>query len=178
MLILVSGATTTLRSFGDDRFGVLIEPQAKCRPATLQLQPGKWAMDNGAYAGLDVAAYLQMLERYRAMPGCLWVTAPDVVGDAAATLARWPFWSRLLRGLGYAPALERSTIRRWNYTARIAAAGFGKTSGTASRTAKCGTSRRAKHTRTSPRSKRSTPMYDPLCDDLARTHRSCPARCA
>jgi hypothetical protein len=34
----------------------------------------------------------------------LFVTAPDVVADAAATCARWPFWSRLIRGLGWPPA--------------------------------------------------------------------------
>jgi hypothetical protein len=45
-----------------------------------------------------------MLERFHGKPGCLFVTAPDVVGDAASTLARWPFWSRLIRGLGHAPA--------------------------------------------------------------------------
>jgi ribosome modulation factor len=36
--------------------------------------------------------------------GCLFVTAPDVVGDATATLALWPFWSALIRGVGFAPA--------------------------------------------------------------------------
>ncbi len=32
------------------------------------------------------------------------MTAPDVVADAASTLRLWPFWSQLLRGLGYRPA--------------------------------------------------------------------------
>jgi hypothetical protein len=70
----------------------------------LDLQPGKWAMDNGAFSGFDEGAYVRMLERFADRPGCVFVTAPDVVADAAATLARWPFWARLIRGLGLAPA--------------------------------------------------------------------------
>lgn len=105
MLILVSGATTTLRKFNDDRFGVLVVPGARSNPEGLPLRVGKWAMDNGAYSGLDAVAFINMLERYYGIPGCLWVTAPDVVGNADATLAKWPFWSRLLCGVGYPPAL-------------------------------------------------------------------------
>lgn len=61
-------------------------------------------MDNGAFSGFDEGAFVRMLERFAGVPGCLFVTAPDVVGDAAATLERWPFWSRLLRGLNLTPA--------------------------------------------------------------------------
>lgn len=113
-MILVSGATATLKKWDDPRFGVLVVPGAGNNPEALPLRPGKWAMDNGAFSGLDAVAFINMLERYHpyqsyqtyhGYQGCLWVTAPDVVGDAAATLARWPFWSRLLRGIGYPPAL-------------------------------------------------------------------------
>lgn len=103
MIILVSGATATLRKFDDPRFGVLVVPGAFNNPQALPLER-PWAMDNACYTGLDRVAFIRMLERYYGIPGCLWVSAPDVVGDAAATLARWPFWSQLLRGLGYPPA--------------------------------------------------------------------------
>lgn len=76
------------------------------KPESLRLDDGKWAMDNGAFTKFDAAAYMAMLEAFwpwRA--GCLWVTAPDVVGDAEATLARWPFWSRVIHGAGYPAAL-------------------------------------------------------------------------
>ena len=114
MRILVSGATATLRSVEDDRFGVLVVPGSRSNPGALPLRPGQWAIDNGAYSGLDAVAFLHMLERYHpsqasqashGSQGCLFVAAPDVVGHAAATLERWPFWSQLLRGIGFPPAL-------------------------------------------------------------------------
>ena len=115
MLLLVSGATKYPRNVD---VGHLIVPRAWALPSTLDLQPGRWAMDNGAFSGFDEGAYIRMLERFSGLggrvkgngsdgsttAGCLFVTAPDVVADAAATLARWPFWARLIRGLGFAPA--------------------------------------------------------------------------
>ncbi len=101
MLVLVSGATKTVRP---DHVGHLIVPRAWNHADALQLQPGKWAMDNGAFSGFDEGAFVRMMEHFSGMPGCLFVTAPDVVADAASTLKRWPFWSRLIRGLGFAPA--------------------------------------------------------------------------
>jgi hypothetical protein len=61
-------------------------------------------MDNGGFSGFDEGAFVRMLERFAFRPGCIFATAPDFVGDAAATRARWPFWSRLIRGLGVPPA--------------------------------------------------------------------------
>ncbi len=113
MLLLVSGATRYPR---DARVGHLVVPRQW--NAALDLHPGRWAMDNGAFSGFDEGAFVRMLERFSGLDGrvrgngcdgstpagCLFVTAPDVVADAASTLARWPFWSRLIRGLGFAPA--------------------------------------------------------------------------
>lgn len=107
MLLLVSGATTFPRTAD---VGHLIVPKQWNKPGTLTLDPGSWAMDNGAFSGFDEGAYIRMIEAYHpyhadhGYHGCLFVTAPDVVGDAACTLARWPFWSRLIRGLGLPPA--------------------------------------------------------------------------
>lgn len=102
MLLLVSGATRYARH---ETVGHLIVPKAGNRPAALGLVPGKWAMDNGAFSGFDPGAFVRMLHRYDGIPGCLFVTAPDVVGDAAATLDLWPFWAALIRGVGHRPAL-------------------------------------------------------------------------
>jgi hypothetical protein len=101
MLLLVSGATGYQR---DAQVGHLIVPRQWNDPSTLDLQPGTWAMDNGAFSGFDPGAFLRMLERFHTYSGCLFVTAPDVVGDAAATLALWPFWSQLIGGIGRRPA--------------------------------------------------------------------------
>lgn len=102
MILLVSGASKYQRS---PDVGHLIVPRQWNDPATLDLtQP--WAMDNGAFSGFDEGCYMRMLKRYQAYQAyhCLFVTAPDVVGDAAATITRWPFWSQMLRGLGWLPA--------------------------------------------------------------------------
>jgi hypothetical protein len=101
VLLLVSGATRYERS---ESVGHLIVPRSWNDADALALQPGKWAMDNGAFSGFDAGAFVRMLERFDACPGCLFVTAPDVVADAASTLRLWPFWSRLIRGLGLRPA--------------------------------------------------------------------------
>ncbi len=107
MLLLVSGATKYPRS---GTVGHLIVPGAWSAPKSLDLQPGQWAMDNGAFGGrFDPGQFVTMLEVFANEPGCLFVTAPDVIyqsriGDAAATLRKWPFWSRMIRGLGFSPA--------------------------------------------------------------------------
>lgn len=99
MLLLVSGATRTTRPEGT---GHLIVPKAWNDPAQLGLMPGRWAMDNGAFSGFDEGAFVRMLEAYQpyhasqGSRGCLFVTAPDVVGDAASTRKRWAFWARMI----------------------------------------------------------------------------------
>lgn len=101
MLLLVSGATKYPRT---ETVGHLIVPRQWNLAESLDLQPGRWAMDNGAFSGFDEGAFVRMLERFHAIPGCLFAVAPDYVGDAASTRAKWPFWSRLIRGLGLTPA--------------------------------------------------------------------------
>ncbi len=103
MILLVSGATATRPHFRD--VGDLIVPGAGNAPDTLALAPGRWAMDNGAFAGFEADAFIAMLKRFHGRKGCRFVAAPDVVGDAHQTLLQWPFWSRLIRGVGFVPAL-------------------------------------------------------------------------
>jgi hypothetical protein len=46
-----------------------------------------------------------MLDRVAGVPGCLFVVAPDVVGDAAATLDLFDTWGRDIRTAGFPVAL-------------------------------------------------------------------------
>lgn len=107
MLLLVSGATKYPR---DEAVGHLIVPGSWNVPQSLGLQRRRWAMDNGAFGGaFDAGQFVTMLEAFAGEPGCLFVATPDVIyksgiGDAAATLRKWPFWARLIRGLGFPPA--------------------------------------------------------------------------
>lgn len=52
-----------------------------------------WAADNGCYTrgypDVDGARWRKFVERVRSGTGCLFVAAPDVVGDWSATLAVW-----------------------------------------------------------------------------------------
>ena len=107
MIVLVSGATTFQRS---ETVGTLVRPGSHNAADALDLTPGRWAMDNGAFGGaFDAGQYIDMLQDFHGRPGCVFVTAPDVIyksgiGNAAATRRIWPFWSALLGGLGYPPA--------------------------------------------------------------------------
>lgn len=101
MLLLVSGATTYPR---DERVGHLIVPRQWNDPDSLDLQTGRWAMDNGCFVGLDPGAFMRMLYAYRRKVGCLFVTVPDAVGDAAETRHLWTFWAPVVRSCGFAPA--------------------------------------------------------------------------
>jgi hypothetical protein len=104
MILLVSGATPTVKKWR--QVGELILPGAGNHPDSLKLEPGRWAMDNGAYSsGFEPDTFMRMLQRFYGRKGCRFVSCPDVVGDAAATLAQWPFWSRVIRGVGFVPAL-------------------------------------------------------------------------
>lgn len=69
-----------------------------------------WAADNGCFATphlFDLAAYLCWLSGYgeSARRTCLFATAPDVLGDAAATWTRSRNVLPVLRALGYPAAL-------------------------------------------------------------------------
>jgi len=101
-LLLVSGATRTVGKFP---VGRLVVPRGRNRPEALALTAGRWAMDNGAFREFDCGAFVRMLERfYPYRSGCLFVSVPDALGNAATTLLLWPFWSRLVRGIGYPAA--------------------------------------------------------------------------
>lgn len=98
MLLLVSGATKYPRS---ETVGHLIVPRQNPARDSLDLQPCRWAMDNGAFSKFDPGAFMRMLQRFQGKPGCLFVVAPDEPFDAAATLDQWPFWSAAIRAVGY-----------------------------------------------------------------------------
>lgn len=103
MLLLVSGATLDARMYD---VGVLLEPRgANFESVRDRMLPRRWAADNAAYTEFDEPAFIAMLDRCAGIPGCLFVAAPDVVADAAATLAAWPRWRDEIASRGLPPAL-------------------------------------------------------------------------
>lgn len=86
------------------RLGCIDTPAQGNRPV-----PGAWwAADNGCF-GKGYPGDEAWLAWLRDHPGdrahCLFATAPDVVADAAATLARSAPWLPVIRSLGYPAAL-------------------------------------------------------------------------
>jgi hypothetical protein len=99
-MLLVSGATKTMAKLSDPRLGRLMTPGNGNRPDHLP-----WAVDNGAFAGFKPKAFTRMLDRFRGMPGCLWVASPDVVVNAAGTLELFREWEPRLHADGWPVAL-------------------------------------------------------------------------
>lgn len=59
----------------------------------------RYAIDNGAFAGFDAAAFLSLLKRQRPhRDRCLFVAVPDVVGSARRTLEVFRGWYPKLHG--------------------------------------------------------------------------------
>ena len=86
----------------DPRFGILTSPAHKGIPAGI-IAGMDWAADNGVYSGaFNAETYLPWLESMREYAAtCLFVLAPDVVGDATATANRYREWAHKIRRLGF-----------------------------------------------------------------------------
>ncbi len=104
MIILVSGATKTVRKFAHTgRLGRLLSPRAGNSIEAIEADGLVYAADNDAFGAWDQERFYRMLEkiakgtdRWR----LLWVVCPDVVGDAQATVNRWHEWYPQLEHLG------------------------------------------------------------------------------
>lgn len=88
MIVLVHASPTTLRAHRHPALGVLSSPRRFYR----DLDGWAWAADNDAYSDWNADRYLRMLDGIAAIDGCLFVTAPDVVGDWPTTLANLETW--------------------------------------------------------------------------------------
>lgn len=105
MLLLVTLATTTLRSYKSPNLGRLMHPRMSTSVAGTIAAGIPWAADNDCYSGFDPKAYVQMLGKLSGHENCLFVTAPDVVGEARPTLELFDRWEPILRELNLPVAL-------------------------------------------------------------------------
>lgn len=104
MIVLVSGATATMRRMPPANLGVFFNPRSTgnyCGQVVPMDMP--WAADNAAYSGFNADAFLRMLDTLfvRQISGCLFIVAPDVVADSAATLRRFEHWRPILQAYGW-----------------------------------------------------------------------------
>lgn len=67
-----------------------------------------WAADNDCFQRLDLPVYVTMLDKIRDVPGCKFVTVPDVWSNAAETVRYFDLYADLVekRGLPLALVLQ------------------------------------------------------------------------
>jgi hypothetical protein len=95
VMVLVHSSPRTLEPYRTENLGVLCSPRCVYGD---DIQEWPWAADNDAFSKWDEGRYRDMLGRIRGREGCLFVTAPDVVGDATETLLRFDQWRGDLDG--------------------------------------------------------------------------------
>lgn len=110
MRLLIGGTPTgTLRhiSIADYRAhcGMLVTWRDRAHPRRAIKLGVPWAMDNFAFTGFKADAFRRSMDAYEGLPGCLFAVAPDVVGDARATLDQFAQWRDEIKGHGYPIAL-------------------------------------------------------------------------
>lgn len=106
MRLLVSGSVALVSSLASrypDLLGHITTPANNNGPTSLAATGLPWAADNGCFQRLDAEGFTRMVDRITALDDrsrLLWVVCPDVVGNAHATLALWPWWSAVIRSRG------------------------------------------------------------------------------
>lgn len=101
MIVLINGGGALDRFGSSPYLGRLVSPRSGNA-----IQPGeRWAADNDAFGAWDESRFRSMLDRFQDAPGCLFVTAPDVVADARATAERFEVWQPQLAARGFPVAL-------------------------------------------------------------------------
>lgn len=106
MILLVAKAHETLLRYPQRNIARFCGPRNYHRMADSVWAGFLWAADNDAFNGFDHHRYRQMLDELRGIPGCLFVTCPDVVADAAATSYLFDAWYPLLEGFPVAYVLQ------------------------------------------------------------------------
>jgi len=100
MLLLVTHGHPTVAN-GHPNLGRLVQPRHYSSIHRTAAAGIPWAADNDAYGGWDddrETAWETMLDALAYLPGCLFVTARDVVGDAEQTAFYWEeYASRIMR---------------------------------------------------------------------------------
>lgn len=107
-MIYLTGASNDLTraaAAAGELVGLLVQPGNSLH-RQIGDYPAGWAADNGCFteAGWTVDGWWSWLERLNPA-GCLFATAPDVVGDAQATIDRSAEWLPRIRALGFPAAL-------------------------------------------------------------------------
>lgn len=108
MLLLVTKSHPEIVRHAHPHLGRLIQPRHYSSIEKTANASIPWAADNDCFQVLDADAFTRMLDRIQPLPGCLFVTCPDFVGDHEATLVQFYRWSSAIkrRGLPIAFVLQ------------------------------------------------------------------------
>ncbi len=107
-LLLTQAIPTTrkVREQYSARIGRLVTPRHYPSIAETVAEGITLAADNDGFGGVDHAAFVKMLDALEPFAGAVrFVTVPDVVCDAGATIAEWRVWAPEVRRRGLTPAL-------------------------------------------------------------------------
>jgi hypothetical protein len=100
-MVLVSKSARSLLPYWHGPLGQLFTPRMLTGLDITEGSRIRWAADNDGFQGFDQDRYLHLLDAitYRGgcRGGCLFVAAPDVVGDATATMALFERWHPILQ---------------------------------------------------------------------------------
>lgn len=100
MLLLVNKALPTLLQYSPRNIGRLVQPRGLSRVADTPRAGYLWAADNDCFQEFHQGRYLQMLTHVADVPGCLFITVPDVVGDSEATMNLFREWGETVAKAG------------------------------------------------------------------------------
>lgn len=81
--------------------GILAKPTRGNHPMRAVELGASWAADNDCFVRYDPVAILRMLDRFRDIPNCLFVNAPDVVRNHKSTLTMFWYWQPIISAYGY-----------------------------------------------------------------------------
>jgi hypothetical protein len=124
-LLLVTTAHPSLHEHGDAtqevhrNLGRLLQPRHTSSVEATAEEGIAWACDNDCFQGLDPKKYVAMLDRVQGLPGCRFVTVPDVVADAYETAKLFEVWAPALErrglpvGLVLQNGIDRPALVRW-----------------------------------------------------------------
>lgn len=92
MLLLVTTGHPDMERYRHPHLGRLVQPRHYSSIERTAAGGIPWAADNDCYQGLDAKAFGKMLDRIANLPGCLFVTCPDVVANHLETTRLWLEW--------------------------------------------------------------------------------------
>lgn len=93
------------RHLDSPHIGHLLTPRNRNSVESILSTNLPWAVDNGAFSGLDEARFTKLLAQIQGKPRLLFVVAPDTVADANATLKQFRHWGPLIADLELPVAL-------------------------------------------------------------------------